>query len=62
MTHVGKTSSIHGTLPPVSNNRAPVAKPRTVSHRGAIFSRVAIVVVEIVNTAAIRMAYTVNSV
>ena len=35
---------------------APVAAPSTVSHRGAIFRRVAIVVVEIVTTAAIRMA------
>jgi hypothetical protein len=55
-THAGKTNSTHGIRQTDRRSRAPVAKPVTDNHRGASGSRVTIVLVVIVKTAAILIA------
>ena len=55
-THNGKIGSSQGTRPADSRRTSPVVRPSAVSQRGASPRRVAMVVVEMANTAAIRMA------
>src|SRR5688572_7831512 len=61
-THTGKMSSSQGTYPALTSSTTPVTAPNSASQRGTKPSRAAIVVVEIVNTAAMRIAYTCSSV
>ena len=55
-TQSGKTSSIHGTGPASSSSRSAVARPWTTIHRGTIARRRPRLVVDSVNTAAMRVA------
>jgi hypothetical protein len=55
-THAGKTTSTKGMNPTETRRITPVERPRTVSQRGASPRRAAMVVVEMANIAAIRIA------